>query len=172
MGRYSYIAKDCDISATIGRFTSIGSNVQTIMHRHPFTYPFATTSPAFYSILGQCGGCNFATETVFEETVMNDKQTQSAVTIGNDCWINSNVTLISGITIGDGVVVLAGAVVTDDVPPYAIVGGIPARIIKYRYKETDIQWLLEKKWWNRNPEWLKKNWRLFSEMERLQKEMQ
>lgn len=103
---------------------------------------------------------------------MNDKQTQSAVTIGNDCWINSNVTLISGITIGDGVVVLAGAVVTDDVPPYAIVGGIPARIIKYRYKETDIQWLLEKKWWNRNPEWLKKNWRLFSEMERLQKEMQ
>ena len=106
MGRFSYMANDCDLFATIGRFTSIGSHVQSIMFRHPVTYPFVSTSPMLYSMLNQCGS-TFVTEEMFQECVMADEKEHSAVVIGNDCWINSNVTLISGVTIGDGAVVLA-----------------------------------------------------------------
>ena len=162
MGRCSYIAQGSDLYAKMGRYTSIGSNVKSIMYRHPVSYPFATTSPAFYSTLGQCGGINYATETIFDERIMADSKSDSAIIIGNDCWINSDVRIISGVTIGDGAVVLAGAVVTRDVPPYAIVGGIPAKVIKYRYNEEDIKWLLDTKWWDKPEIWLKDNWRLFA----------
>ena len=166
MGRCSYMANDCDLYASIGRFTSIGDNVKSIMFRHPLTYPFVSTSPMFYSTLKQCGS-NFATKNLFQECVMADAKEHSAIVIGNDCWINSNVTFISGVTVGDGAVVLAGAVVTRDVPPYAIVAGVPAKVIKYRFSEKDIEWLLNKKWWNRDADWIRKNWQAFNDMDKL-----
>ena len=138
------MSKNCDIYASIGRFTSIGSNVQTIMFRHPTTYPYVSTSPVFYSTKQQCGE-TFADKETFEECVMLDHKQHCAVAIGNDVWINSNVTIISGVTIGDGAVVLAGAVVTRNVPPYSIVAGVPAKVIKYRFSQTDIEWLLKTK---------------------------
>ena len=98
---------------------------------------------------------------------MADAKEHSAIVIGNDCWINSNVTFISGVTVGDGAVVLAGAVVTRDVPPYAIVAGVPAKVIKYRFSEKDIEWLLNKKWWNRDADWIRKNWQAFNDMDKL-----
>lgn len=166
MGRCSYLAKDCDLYATIGRFTSVGDRVRSIMYRHPVTYPYVSTSPMFYSTLHQCGD-SFATEECFEECRMADAREHSAVIIGNDCWINSDVTFVSGITVGDGAVVLAGAVVTRDVPPYAIVAGVPARIIKYRYEEADREWLLDRKWWNRDMAWLREHWRAFNDIDKL-----
>lgn len=166
MGRCSYMANDCDLYASIGRFTSIGDNVKSIMFRHPLTYPFVSTSPMFYSTLKQCGS-NFATKNLFQECVMADAKEHSAIVIGNDCWINSNVTFISGVTVGDGAVVLAGAVVTRDVPPYAIVAGVPAKVIKYRYEKDVCDWLLEKQWWNRDENWLRENWRAFHNIEKL-----
>lgn len=168
MGRYSYISSCSDIYATIGRYTSIGCNVQTLMHRHPTSYPYVSTSPMFYSAHTQCGK-GYSTKNMFKECVMADEEHYSAVIIGNDCWINTNVTLISGITIGDGAVVLAGAVVTKDVPPYAIVGGVPARIMKYRYNESDILWLLEKRWWDKDEKWLRQNWKAFNDITELKK---
>jgi len=71
--------------------------------------------------------------------------------IGNDVWIGAGATLLGkggGLTIGDGAIVGAGSVVTKDVPPYAIVGGNPARIIRYRFDEAIIRRLLALKWWD------------------------
>ena len=68
-------------------------------------------------------------------------------TIGNDVWIGAHAQIKSGITIGTGSIVAAGAVVTKDVPPYAIVGGVPAKIIRYRFPEETVEKLLKSEWW-------------------------
>lgn len=73
---------------------------------------------------------------------------ESPIVIGNDVWIGQDVLILStGINIGDGAIVAAGSVVTKDVPPYAIVGGVPARIIKYRFEDHIIEQLMQLKWW-------------------------
>lgn len=74
------------------------------------------------------------------------------VIIGNDVWIGCRAIIMAGVTIGDGAVIGSGAVVTKDVPPYSVVGGAPAKIIKYRFDEETIQRLLKVKWWNYDPE--------------------
>ena len=72
----------------------------------------------------------------------------SPLIIGNDVWIGQDVTFsTSGISVGDGAIVAAGSLVTKDVPPYTIVGGVPAKFIKYRFPEGTIKKLLELKWW-------------------------
>jgi serine acetyltransferase len=70
------------------------------------------------------------------------------ITIENDVWIGAKATVMSGIKIGNGAVVAAGSVVTKDVPPYAIVAGNPAKIVKYRFDESQIEKLLQISWWN------------------------
>lgn len=164
MGRYSYIGSECDLFATVGRYTSIGNQVKSIMFRHPTTYPYVSTSPVFYAPHTPVGR-GFASRACFKECVMADEATRSAVVIGHDCWINSHVTLVSGITIGDGAVVLTGAVVTKDVPPYAVVAGVPARVIRYRYEERHIQWLRKVAWWNKPVEWLERHWEVMTDFE-------
>ena len=71
------------------------------------------------------------------------------IVIKNDVWIGSHVLLLEGITIGDGAIIAAGAVVTKDVPPYSIVGGVPAKIIKKRFDDDTIRQLLELDWWSK-----------------------
>lgn len=154
MGYGSYIGEFSSLQGVIGRFTSIAPYVQWNPGIHPTTFPYVSTSPMFFS-LQKTNGYTFAKYQSFNEY-------RGGVFIGNDCWIGQHVFLVGGITIGDGAVVLAGAVVTKDVPPYAIVGGVPARIIKYRYDEETIKWLLDFKWWNKDISWLKENWELFS----------
>jgi acetyltransferase-like isoleucine patch superfamily enzyme len=68
-------------------------------------------------------------------------------TIGSDAWIGANAVVLSGVKIGEGAIVAAGAVVTDDVPPYAIVGGVPAKLIRYRFPPDLIERLLAVRWW-------------------------
>jgi acetyltransferase-like isoleucine patch superfamily enzyme len=70
------------------------------------------------------------------------------IVIGNDVWVTFGSYVLSGVTIGDGAVVATGGVVTKDIPPYAIVGGNPAKIIKYRHTDEQIAALLEIKWWD------------------------
>lgn len=159
IGYGSYIGPDCLLNANIGRFTSIAPYVRNNNGIHPYTFPYATTCPMFFSTQKQ-NGKTFADKMIFDEFA-------AFVEIGNDCWIGENAFLVGGTKIGDGAVVLARAVVTKDVPPYAIVGGVPAKILKYRYDEDTINFLLEFKWWNRDLSWLKKNWKLLSDIEKL-----
>lgn len=161
MGYGSYIGPNCEITANIGRFTSIAPFVRTNCGVHPYTYPYATTCPMFFSTQKQ-NGVTFADRMMFEEF-------KPPTTIGNDVWIGENVFFRGGLTIGDGAVVLAGAVVTKDVPPYAIVGGVPAKVIKYRYDEETIKFLLDFKWWNMDVAWLKEHWELLCDVEKLKK---
>jgi chloramphenicol O-acetyltransferase type B len=84
-----------------------------------------------------------------------DTFSKGEVWIGNDVWVGASAIILSGVKIGDGAVIAAGAVVTKDVPPYAIVGGVPANIIKYRFSPEIIEKLLEIKWWDWDTEFLK-----------------
>lgn len=164
IGYGSYIGPYCAIAANIGRFTSIAPYVRTNRGIHPYTYPYATTCPMFFSTKKQ-NGQTFADKMMYEEL-------REKTIIGNDCWIGENAFLAGGITIGDGAVVLAGSVVTKDVPPYAIVGGVPAKVIKHRYDEETIRFLLNLKWWNRDVVWLRKHWKLLCDVKKLKEVME
>ena len=85
--------------------------------------------------------------------------------IGNDVWIGLNATILDGVTIGDGAIVAAGAVVTKDVPPYAVVAGVPAKIIKYRFTESQIDFLLKFRWWEKDRKWIQQNYKRFQDIE-------
>jgi acetyltransferase-like isoleucine patch superfamily enzyme len=168
MGFGSYIGWNSYLEGRIGRFTSIAPHVHSNYGRHPISEPFATTCPTFFSLLKQNGG-TFATSQCYDEFVFADKEKKYPLIIGNDCWIGQGVFIVGGITIGDGAVVLAHAVVTEDVPPYAIVGGVPAKILKYRYDEETMKFLLDLKWWNKDIPWLKRNADLLCNMDKLRK---
>lgn len=169
MGLGSYISHQSVIQGKIGRFSSIGPNCYTAIGVHPYTYPYVSTSPYFVSNLRQNGHALYK-HPMFDELRYADTEEKHFVVIGNDVWIGSSVTLVNGVTIGNGAVVLAGAVVTKDVPPFAIVGGVPAKILRYRYNHEDIEILLKTKWWDKDPEWLKENKKLFLSFDQYKKE--
>lgn len=79
---------------------------------------------------------------------LNDLPLHSPINIGNDVWIATDVKIMQGVTIGDGAVIAQESLVTKSVPPYAIVGGNPAKIIRYRFSPSEIEQLLELKWWD------------------------
>lgn len=156
IGTGSYIGQNCEISAQIGKFCSIGSHVITVQGTHPVNMP--STHPAFYSPSKQ-SGITFVSEKLFDE------ETGKTV-IGNDVWIGTRTTILGSVNIGDGAIIAAGAVVTKDVPPYAVVGGVPAKVIKYRFDEDQISKLLELKWWDKDIEWLRENSYLFCNLKK------
>jgi acetyltransferase-like isoleucine patch superfamily enzyme len=163
IGRNSYISENSKIIGKVGKFCSIGSSVQIITGRHPIS-TFVSTSPVFYS-LGKQTGNVFVNKSKFKEFVYADIDEKYQVIIDNDVWIGDRCSIIGGITISDGAIVLAGSMVTKDVPPYAIVAGIPAKIIKYRFKEDEIVKLMDFKWWDNDFDWIKNNIDLFEDIE-------
>jgi acetyltransferase-like isoleucine patch superfamily enzyme len=163
MGYGSYLGDYCNISADIGRFCSIAGQVETIPWTHP-TSRFVSTHPTFYSTKAQ-NGETFTKQQLFDETLFADVNKQIHVVIGNDVWIGQRATICGGVTIGDGAVVAAGAVVAQDVPPYCIMGGVPARVIKKRFTDEQIEFLLHFEWWNKDRSWLIDHVNLFSDIE-------
>lgn len=168
MGLGSYIANDSNVIGRIGRFSSIGSGCFSILGRHPMTKPFVSTSPLFYSLSQKY---TFAKKQLFEENIWTDDKLKYEIEIGSDCWIGFGVRFVSGVKIGDGAVVLAGALVTKDVPPYAIVGGVPAKIIKFRFNQNEIDLLLSRKWWENDIDWLRNNAEKLSDFDSFVKEL-
>ena len=166
LGYGSYIGHHSSLTAKIGRFCSISNHVICNAGIHPFQAPFATTSPCFFSLRKQ-NGATFATQQMLNEIKTTDNEGAFDCEIGNDVWICEGVFINGGIHIADGAVVLAHAVVTKDVPPYAIVGGVPAKIIGYRYDEATIKWLLNVQWWNNPIAWFRAHWSLLCDINKL-----
>ncbi|MDR7127774.1 acetyltransferase-like isoleucine patch superfamily enzyme [Algoriphagus sp. 4150] len=138
IGRFTYIGKGCTFErTTIGSFCSIGPEVICGMGEHPLS--FISTYPGFYS--------KNASGSVFLGSVVNFED-KSSVNIGADVWIGARAIIKGGIKIGNGAVIAAGAVVTKDVPEFSIVGGVPAKIIKYRFSEELIQSISASRWWD------------------------
>lgn len=160
IGYCSYIGSNCNIYANIGKYTCIASDVNTITSKHP-TEQFVSIHPAFYSVEKQCG------KTYVSRNLFQEHMTQT--NIGNDVWIGQGVLIIGGVNIGDGAVVAAGAVVTKDVEPYTIVGGVPARFIKKRFTEEEIDSLKRIGWWNKGDKWIRKNSALFIDISKFLK---
>jgi chloramphenicol O-acetyltransferase type B len=144
-GAYSYVNENSAMGGvTVGRFSSIGPQFVCGYGEHPTN--FVTTSPVMYSTRGQCRA-SFAEKDLFTE--------QQQTIIGNDVWIGARVFVRDGMKIGDGALIAAGAVVTDDVAPFAIVGGVPAKVIRYRFPNEIIREMLEVKWWDWSEQKLK-----------------
>ena len=152
IGYASYIGPNCSICADIGRYSCVANNVVTSSGKHP-TKQWVSVHPAFYSTMKQCG-FSYTNKNLFNEKT-------ARVIIGNDVWIGSSVTILGGVVIGDGAIVAAGAVVTKDVEPYTIVGGVPAKVIRKRFSDEQIDFLLKTKWWEKDTAWIKENAYMF-----------
>jgi acetyltransferase-like isoleucine patch superfamily enzyme len=148
MGRFSYVGRESQVyHARIGSFTSIGPQVLIGLGEHP-SEGFVSTHPMFYSDRGQ------SNPVIVDKPLFDEMPT---TTIGNDVWIGARAILRTGVTIGDGAIIAAGAVVVKDVEPYSIVGGIPAKHIRYRFTPEEIQRIQESNWWQQDLTWLKEH---------------
>ena len=151
IGDYSYVGGNSRvIYADIGKFCSISGSVRLGMGTH--TLDKLSTSPIFTEKHNSTGHqwTNVQTDNPFRR-----------VSVGNDVWIGTGVMVMGGVTIGNGAVIGAGAIVTKDVPPYAVVAGVPAKVIRYRFTEEQIKVLLKLAWWNLPDSVLRKNTSLF-----------
>lgn len=155
IGRYSYMSVYNTISDTsIGSFCSIGSYCTIGGGVHPLNH--VSSSPLFYDKHNIFNTEEFSSEA----TILKQPQT----IIGNDVWVGDMAFIKAGVTVGDGAVIGAHSVVTKDVPPYAIVAGVPANVIKYRFDEETIKILQESNWCNWPDEKLKTHKELFSDI--------
>jgi acetyltransferase-like isoleucine patch superfamily enzyme len=125
---------------SIGNYCAIGVNVKIITSNHDYNCPCIQGTFYRHYFNSQHPG------EILDPP--NFERTRGGVKIGSDVWIADDATILSGVSIGDGVCIAGSAVVTKDVPDYAIVGGVPAKVIKYRYSEETVAFLQKQKWWD------------------------
>ena len=154
-GYLDFYGPQCHV--LIGNYSSIAHGIKFIVAANHdsstiSTYPFQEVYEGIYgnnpSLHPECNHCQ--------------------IIIGNDVWIGAYATIMGGVRIGNGAVIGAGAVVAKDVPPYAVVVGNPAKIIRYRFNAATIAWLQNLRWWNWSPEKVKSCWQEMKNMEAFQ----
>lgn len=140
LGDYSYLGENCDVAdAAIGKFTAIANAVRIGAPNDPMGRPSQhrfTYCPEYYEASATRDRGFFA-----------DRRA-AKVTIGNDCWIGHGAIILPSVIVGDGAVIAAGAVVSRNVPPYTIVGGVPARPIRRRFPDAVAERLVRIAWWD------------------------
>ena len=140
---YTYLGKNCLVqNSSIGKFCSIANDVLIGLGNHPLD--LFSTSPLFYRIHNP-----LKLELVKDNF---DVVEYKPIEIGNDVWIGTRSIIMDGVIIGHGAVIAANSVVTKNIPSYAVVGGVPAKVIKYRFDTEKIEELTSSKWWNSSPE--------------------
>lgn len=145
IGSFSYFASRANAGGgiSVGRYCSVASGVKRMGDAHPMDR--VSTSTFSYDRIYESLAKNEFGDSTYK--VRSFSRFQPEVQVGNDVWIGEDAIIKGGLTIGHGAVVAARSVVTKDVPPYAVVGGIPARIIKFRYDELTVEKLLKSAWW-------------------------
>lgn len=168
---YEYLLQDFPIVESIGRFCSINGTARVVAN-HPVN--MVSSNTFFYKM----DGIDWEHFDYYNDIVSKYRKPDNAdymwyspwenrpVRIGNDVWIGANAVIMPGICIGDGAIIGAGAVVTKDVEDYAIVGGVPAKIIKYRFEDTVIEKMKKIQWWNWPIEQIVNNFGMFYDVRR------
>ena len=165
LGLHSYLSSNCAISDTVvGRYTCIGPGVACVRGTHPIR-DFVSIHPLFYRTEAPAIFHPYISTNKFEEYIYADPENQRAVVIGNDVWIGAGAKILDGVTIGDGAIIASGAIVTKNVPAYAIVGGVPAKLIRYRFPVEEIDTLVRFQWWEKDSEWVKEHAEMFDNVE-------
>lgn len=160
VGRGSYVGPNSNLSnCKIGRYCSIGPDVLVLAATHPIDGRLST-HPCFYSTNKQ-SGFTYADQQSFEEFLYYDTEHRYYVEIGSDVWIGARVIIVGGVRIGHGAVIAAGSVVTKDVEDYSIVGGVPAKHLRYRFSESVRSSYLEECWWDQDEDWILENMHRF-----------
>lgn len=163
IGYMSYVSEGTKlVDCIVGRYCSIAQEVKIISYTHP-SKNFVSTHPAFFSTLKQSGKTYVDKQKFLEQVA--PKYDGYRTKIGNDVWIGAYAHIIEGVKIGDGAIIAADAMVVKDVPDYAIVGGVPAKIIGYRFSDEQIGFLQKLKWWDKNEAWVEQNADYFSSIE-------